>query len=239
MSEVHKLYEHISRELLENFLFQVQSTPTEFNRFLNAGVEEYSESAIKYVFTCPSREKAQALKARIAEEVPEDGTEIVEEDDEIFLEGTSVDVEFDLESILELVGCFCGMGAYEDCRFEAWVVDGCDMAADFTFESHDAEIEFTEKTIAIHLPEAIEPLECADKYLVPIESRLQATGLGTLTGGAPRLAIEDADVEITGVSIFLESEKRSEAVAMLRKELPKLGAPADTTIKTQDEEVAL
>lgn len=86
--------------------------------------------------------------------------------------------------------------------------------------------------VYVKLPEALGPLNRAQKYEDALAARLDQEGLGTISGGGSSLGDPRADgtrpIEFCGIDIDVVDLSR--ALAVLRDALPVLGAPVGTEL---------
>jgi len=87
--------------------------------------------------------------------------------------------------------------------------------------------------VFVRIPEALEPLERADKYEEPLEESLTSSGFGVLTGGGAMLSAPDADGhrEIEWCGIDIDLFDFDAGLNLLRTELTRLGAPKGTILE--------
>ena len=94
---------------------------------------------------------------------------------------------------------------------------------------NDAEEHF----IYVRLPLAIGPLERGDIFEDPLDEVLHSAGIGAVTGGGTALSEAGPDgtrhIEYCGLDVDVSN--LDAALAVLRAELPKLGAPDGTQIE--------
>ncbi|MBW7896479.1 MAG: hypothetical protein H3C27_15325 [Opitutaceae bacterium] len=86
--------------------------------------------------------------------------------------------------------------------------------------------------IYVKIPDGIGPIDRGDKYEDPLEEKLSAASLGHVTGGGSQLGDPRPDgsrpIEFCGLDIDATDLVR--ALALLRAELPSLGAPDGTEL---------
>jgi Domain of unknown function (DUF5076) len=119
MTRPTDIYQQISRELLENFLWQHQLSVVVFEEAVRRGQALGVPLPLRYRFECPSRSAAEGLKGYLLEQ-SEDSIEIGEADGHWLLDATAPAVEFDLGLILRWVGYLCDAGSQFDSRFDGW-----------------------------------------------------------------------------------------------------------------------
>lgn len=123
MSKPTDIYKDFSRELLENFVYQLQMSKVVYEGYIESGVEPESEVRLDYQFECPSEEAALQLKEYILEQC-EDPIEIEPADSGLILKGLTEEFSLDLATILAQVGYWCDAGQQFNCRFDGWALSG-------------------------------------------------------------------------------------------------------------------
>jgi hypothetical protein len=237
------IYKTFSRELLENFVWQLQSTKEEYWRALCTGLEPGSRCAFTYSFECPSEKAAQSLHDYICEQVEE--ISIEQRDGAWFLTGRSEELGFELDTILGWVGYMCEVGSQSGCRFDGWSpvpVATADESTDEDDEDEDDDDEEDEEEVVAPEPagpwyphmviakilDSIEPMARAEKYEDPLTAVLQERRLGKVTGGGSQL---NAKFEVAYVDIEIRLADLDRALELTKKTLRKLGAPKGSELR--------
>lgn len=89
-----------------------------------------------------------------------------------------------------------------------------------------------EQFIFVKILDPVMPLDRGAKYEDPLEALLEARGLGTISGsgsglGDPR---PDGTRPIAFCGVDINTAVRDQALAILREEIPKLGAPVGSEL---------
>ncbi len=121
MTRPTDIYQSISRDLLENFLWQHQVSAVAFQQALTRGQARGRPTALAYTFECRSPEAAEGLRGYLAEQ-SSDVITTAQRDGSWLLSGTAAEVGFDLGLILEWVGYLCDAGSQFDSRFDGWTI---------------------------------------------------------------------------------------------------------------------
>ena len=87
--------------------------------------------------------------------------------------------------------------------------------------------------VFVKIHEAIMPIDRGEKYEDPLDESLKKAGFGEVTGGGSQLSEPDKDgarhIEWVGIDIDLTNF--SNGLPLIKSELKRLGAPANTTIE--------
>jgi hypothetical protein len=87
--------------------------------------------------------------------------------------------------------------------------------------------------VFVKVPESIMPIDRGEKYEDPLDAALKREKLGEVTGGGSQLGELDSEgkrnVEWVGLDVELTDLERG--LPFLKKELRRLGAPAETTME--------
>jgi hypothetical protein len=235
MSRPTEIYREFTRELLENFVWQLQLTGVDYDEALQGSVEAGTPVSLPYAYECPSEDAAQRLRDYIHQQAP-DEIAIARNDDGWVLRGTVNDIAFELPLMLRWVGYMCDAGSQFGCRFDGWTAPGAApaaaLASDATpfeeeTEEDDDEDEARETPhyphyVIARLPEPIEPLRRASRYEDPLTAALKPRGLGEVTGGGSQL---NANGIIEFVEIEIGLANLGDALAVVQDTLRKLGVP--------------
>ncbi|MBN9691834.1 MAG: hypothetical protein J0M24_16455 [Verrucomicrobia bacterium] len=240
MSKPTDIYKTFTRELLENFVWQLQITRGEYEKALLGGLEEGNDSALAYSFECPSQEVAQSLEDYIHEQA-EDEITIKQCDGTWILSGKSAEVGFELGMILGWVGYMCDAGNQFGCRFDGWspapatnaAVDAASEAADSDESEGAAPASELEDSSYPHMViakilDSVEPMERGEKYEDPLAAVLEERGLGEVTGGGSQL---NDRFQVAYVDIEIRLADLDEALELTKKSLRKLGAPPGSELR--------
>ena len=116
------------------------------------------------------------------------------------------------------------------------VIVAIGVAVSFLRTSRAAEGEAESKSaifVFAKVPESIMPIDRGEKYEDPLDAALKRENLGEVTGGGTQLSEPDAEgrrvVEWVGLDIELTDLERG--IPFLKKELLRLGAPAETILE--------
>lgn len=96
------------------------------------------------------------------------------------------------------------------------------------------EAKSTSTTLVfVKVPESIMPIDRGKKYEDPLDTALKREKLGEVTGGGSQLSEADAEgkrnIEWVGLDVELTDLERG--LPFLKKELRRLGVPAETTLE--------
>ena len=80
----------------------------------------------------------------------------------------------------------------------------------------------------VRIPGDIQPLERAERFEDPLESALEESGLGSVTGGGSQLG-EGTTVEYCGLDVVVSD--REQALALIRKVMQSVRCPPDAVIE--------
>jgi hypothetical protein len=246
MSKPTDIYKTFTRELLENFVWQLQTTRNEYRKALFSGLESDSDSALTYSFECPSEKAAHSLESNIHEQA-EDEISIEQRDGTWVLAGKSGEFGFELGTILGWVGYMCDAGNQFGCRFDGWspapATSGIADNADDPAASEESEIaaaapepegpSYRHMVIAKIL-DSVEPIARGEKYEDPLTAVLQEHGLGKVTGGGSQL---NAKFEVVYVDIEIHLADLEDALELTKQTLRKLGAPKGSELRFAREAV--
>ena len=87
--------------------------------------------------------------------------------------------------------------------------------------------------VFVKIHEAIMPIDRGEKYEDPLDASLKKAGFGEVTGGGSQLSEPDKDgsrhIEWVGIDVDLTD--LTNGLPLIKSELKRLGAPADTTIE--------
>lgn len=86
--------------------------------------------------------------------------------------------------------------------------------------------------VAVHIPEALNPLERGAKYEEPLDTALRAKSLGEVTGGGTQLGQRkpDGTHDISSIDLDVELADAERGLPLLRAELRKLHPPQGTEL---------
>jgi hypothetical protein len=238
MSKPTDIYKTFSRELLENFVWQLQSTRGDYRRAQFTGLEPGSDSALAYSFECPSEKAAQSLRDYIWEQA-EDEITIEQRDGAWFLAGKTAEFSFELGTILDWVGYMCDAGNQSGCRFDGWSPAPAAAAADEGSEvaaSEESEVAAAPEPEGPSYPhmviakilDNVEPIARGEKYEDPLTAVLQERSLGEVTGGGSQL---NAKFEVSYVDIEISLADLEGALELTKQTLRKLGAPKGSELR--------
>src|SRR5262249_11099227 len=89
-----------------------------------------------------------------------------------------------------------------------------------------------EQFIFLKILDPVRPFDRGARYEDPLERLLEARGLGTVSGSGSALGDlrPDGTRPIAYCGVDIETALRDQALAMLREELPKLGAPVGSEL---------
>ncbi|MDR7191940.1 hypothetical protein [Luteimonas terrae] len=89
--------------------------------------------------------------------------------------------------------------------------------------------------VFVRIPEAIWPVARGEKYEDPIDAALRGAGLGEVTGGGSQLgpSAPDGTPTIEWVGIDVELSELERGLPLLKRELRRIGAPAETAIESR------
>ncbi|MGC4073567.1 MAG: hypothetical protein QM760_13835 [Nibricoccus sp.] len=108
------------------------------------------------------------------------------------------------------------------------------LRALFSFRKSPAveEAEMLTSFIYVKIPEDIGPIDRGEKYEDPLEQKLSDAGLGHVSGGGSQLGdpLSDGSRPIEFCGLDVDVSDLAESLALLRAELPRLGAPDGTQI---------
>ena len=87
--------------------------------------------------------------------------------------------------------------------------------------------------VFVRIPEQIQPLDRGDKYEDPLDTALMKAGVGEITGGGSSLFHPDEDGKrtIEWVGIDVDLTDFDGGMAVLKRELLRLGAPKGTVLE--------
>lgn len=89
-----------------------------------------------------------------------------------------------------------------------------------------------ERFLFVKINDSVDPLVRGDKYEDALQQLLADRGLGAITGGGSQLGEDSPDgtPTIAYCGLDIDAADRDAVVALLREQLPRLGAPAGTEI---------
>lgn len=233
MSKPTNIYKPFSRELLENFVWQLQTSSVEYERHFLLGFEAGSVIRLAYSFECPTKRAAEKLRAYMREQAGDKIT-ISARGRGCVLRGQTGELAFDLPTILRWVGYMCDAGNGCGCRFDGWKPKRTGPAASGEGEGQTVEGE-PQSTgpdyphlVVAKILDAIDPFERGEKYDDPLDEVLQERSLGEVTGGGSQLS---SDFEVAYVDLEIHLADLDGALELTRQTLRKLGAPKGSELR--------
>jgi hypothetical protein len=227
MSKPTNIYTDFSRELLENFVWQLQTSNAEFERHLLRGCAPDDTVRLAYSFECPSKKAAEKLRDYIHEQAS-DRIVIKTKGRGCLLRGKTEELGYDLPAILRWVGYMCDAGNGFGCRFDGWSPkrprpaqshDGNTPAVN---EADGGELSPFPHLVIAKILDNVEPIERGEKYEDPLTAVLKEHGLGEVTGGGTQL---NAKRQVEHVDLEIRLANLETGLELTRRTLRSLGAP--------------
>ncbi len=242
MSKPTDIYKDFSRELLENFVWQLQCTRVYYEKALLNGIEQDGDCVLSYSFVCPSEEAAKSLESYINEQADDEFVVSLNEGAWL-LTGRGEETIFDLGLILDWVGFMCDAGSQFGCRFDGWTVAIPPVTEEEPLleEPTDTEaidaapepsVDSYEHLVIARIMDPVGPLERGEKYEDPLTLALKEQGLGEVTGGGSLL---NRQFEIEYVELEISLHDLSRGLELSKQLLKDLGAPKGSTLRFSQE----
>lgn len=94
-----------------------------------------------------------------------------------------------------------------------------------------------EQFVVVRIPGHIEPIERGERFEDPLQEKLEAAGLGEITGGGSQLSEADAEGRRTivycEIEIVVKEKDLAKACALIKEELIRLEVPEGSALHFQ------